>query len=1700
MPDEIVTIRIDFEANQRDMARVLAEIEGFTEAVDAANDSSDRFSRTTNRMNRTVRHADEPLAAMKKRYHDLEKSGKSLGRRMVDNNKLMMGFRRLARLLFFQLIALAAEFVITAATLASVNLLFKTGRIVAKGYNLTLGAVGAALATVAVAATSAVAAFKEFNAAAAAWQYKGANIYGSATGAAAAAMRGLYSDTNLATMGVVNLTQAYKSMSQQGRVTSAQTKALSGAMDFTARSQDQTKSFQAMANFVAILQKEGKVTGKASTAASGVSKEFAEAIKKSKGKDAKSIMASMATGKLAQQAGVSGEFGSIKGTLVAQFKQITVALAQDMADFGDRFLNDARRVLDGLFKNVRNMFARLAPEFTFFGKNKLFPAITTIGNALERFSVTLMRKYLPMLFGASQWFKRTSASFMKSFNQFKNSLEKFREGSRIITETFKGPLLAIFRIFGRNAEQLGYLAEDNEEQFIAWGSALERLIFAIGDWFAALKVAFTEALPVLTGIVNILTKLIDTMSGVIRGIGTFRLGGGEGFLGMGGRGEGPSGTVGGGLGPGIGSLVTLGLLFGGLKGSRTAYRIRRAGRGTVGDLMNPASKYAAAQTPRGILGGIPAIFSRKRYSRNAGNQRLTPAEVAANLAYQHTMVTQGRSHFDPFTTRPRPMTLVRGAEMMGTGKHAQAYARDDSAKIGFADLGAFRTHMGVIDQGLASPVAGGFLQSTIASQRLRADYEASDAAVRADPLWGRWSDKKRLQALTQGREDVSAKHMRMENLRRDLMFGGSGFKNIFGSAIVTAEGPGGSLSARREGLVQSLGRAITGRGMLREIKATEAYGTAMAQPRTGWQGLPNAIALAGMPVPSELQIAREKSFKEFLERDRTSGGRKFVDETGKLDDKRARAAARAFAMEQFKTRRRATFMGMGEAGQASLRKTFNPMMGMMGGMVLSTGVTNKIRDEEMRKAANNALGVGAMFGGRGMAVAAGLTLLKSTSTGKAMAGGALAGAAVGKTVSDMLTPMLGPAGPLAKSLIIGGSALVGGVVGFFKAQGNREKAARKTGRDIADRLSFLGVAAMLGTTVDPTTGRVIQSKEGPSYQRGFASTARRNKLLTDVFSQRSRRRQISDLRNAGLMTKAEYDSQLAYIEQIEGGGVGAGDASKTYASFIIELQKKSLGSQFGVRNMTARTAEDFFGKDQAGRPVRGGLFLPKTGLGRLEAEDIMFKRGNFVLRHLTRITGMTERQIMELASKMNVDLHDPTKSLTQLMGGLGLAMRKTVQEMRVAIRDLSLASLNVFDEAIAKRAEVQAFTASQNRLMGLGGSATMEDFRDYARLLITATDRYNPDDPFAILAAISDFAQGNLGLFGKMEPGLLKAFAGGGQGEAREAYQTQLSGIAGLATQQTLGGLAEKNLVLKDPNMALKLREKFGEIFGREDIERSDKSALLNFLSTGQLTDSKGQFRFDALRRLGKAGQALAQTLGLKGPGQSESIFATEPSKVYQIEGIVGFDQETKKIFTDISNAIGVAFDPKSEIWEKDAPQWWTQMKQFQWKAEGNTLKLVDMSPDTRTPRRGRVGDTPTSRALRGTMAAHARFNSLLTGRRSVTSSLRFDNLGSPSSDHAAGRAYDLVGQNLGQYQKLIAGAGGFAEFHGWGSSRHLHVVPPIGTTSSPRSTRLAGAAGTMNQNVTLNVYAAPGQSETAIAKQVVAALEAQQRAYRERT
>ena len=103
--------------------------------------------------------------------------------------------------------------------------------------------------------------------------------------------------------------------------------------------------------------------------------------------------------------------------------------------------------------------------------------------------------------------------------------------------------------------------------------------------------------------------------------------------------------------------------------------------------------------------------------------------------------------------------------------------------------------------------------------------------------------------------------------------------------------------------------------------------------------------------------------------------------------------------------------------------------------------------------------------------------------------------------------------------------------------------------------------------------------------------------------------------------------------------------------------------------------------------------------------------------------------------------------------------------------------------------------------------------------------------------------------------------------------------------------------------------------------------------------------------------------------------------------------------------------------------------------------------------RRGRKkqGDTASPRTRGAGIAlgmAHARLSAGLAGTQTVTSGLRFDNLGSPGSDHARGRALDVTGPGLNAYASRVRAGGGYAAFHGSGPDRHLHAVPGAGTVT----------------------------------------------------
>jgi hypothetical protein len=80
--------------------------------------------------------------------------------------------------------------------------------------------------------------------------------------------------------------------------------------------------------------------------------------------------------------------------------------------------------------------------------------------------------------------------------------------------------------------------------------------------------------------------------------------------------------------------------------------------------------------------------------------------------------------------------------------------------------------------------------------------------------------------------------------------------------------------------------------------------------------------------------------------------------------------------------------------------------------------------------------------------------------------------------------------------------------------------------------------------------------------------------------------------------------------------------------------------------------------------------------------------------------------------------------------------------------------------------------------------------------------------------------------------------------------------------------------------------------------------------------------------------------------------------------------------------------------------------------------------------------------------------------------------------------------------------SGGFAEFHGSGFDRHLHVVPgatPMGDTMTPAAVMVSGGGGGSSTAYNITINAAQGQDPNAIAAAVMAKIDDRDRNMKER-
>lgn len=520
-----------------------------------------------------------------------------------------------------------------------------------------------------------------------------------------------------------------------------------------------------------------------------------------------------------------------------------------------------------------------------------------------------------------------------------------------------------------------------------------------------------------------------------------------------------------------------------------------------------------------------------------------------------------------------------------------------------------------------------------------------------------------------------------------------------------------------------------------------------------------------------------------------------------------------------------------------------------------------------------------------------------------------------------------------------------------------------------------------------------------------------------------------------------------------------------------------------------------------------------TANAAMQAMDKASSVYDFNVNRLAMASGKTTDEITKLASEMGVNLYDASMTATDGLNQLGMQIPKTLDEMNAAMRKSALEGIDeVFNQAFDAEKGQEAINQAAEDLRSTQGALSDEQKRDFSRLVSEQAFALFPDDAFKAM----QFYQRNLTdpnspqfnnpdapLYGRSgeflnDPQIQKYNEGLGK-VFRDAQEQQARGSVLQAVESSTGGMrtADMDKLNKWISTATPAQLEWAAKGGLAQFEATQKEG------SAAAKDAE-KSKTDAFTAAA-TGQAILNALGIGGVGTSTDVNGEAATAEIDLSG------EAKAMYDAAQQGIKSGF-AQSPSWYRQAPPWYNR---------GITVNVsgsvpgvsVSAGPTGGAPPAvaglgglfsGVGGDTTTSR-LAATMAKHNHLNSAIAGKRSVISSLRDTGLGSLNSDHLTGNAYDLTGQNLGAYQKLVQDTGGFAEFHNDGG-RHLHVVPgtsvdmPAGDTATPMvagSTEpvYVGNGDTFN----LVVNGSPGQSVQALAREVEAVINKKTRSRKER-
>jgi hypothetical protein len=1575
-----------------------------------------------------------------------------------------------------------------SAALIGIHALFVAGKYLHKAYAWGMTAMAGAAASAAVALGTAAAAIREQQAAMYAFTKGGAGEFVSGTNQARNAMRTLQSDAQLAGIGVQGLNKAYAAMAKSMKSSQiAQSGAmLKKLMDFGSAGQDPAAAADKVGALIEALNNSKTSMAKVKEAAKALGPQMELALKKAKVTSKKQMKELIMSGELAKAGGVAGQFEAVNSTLIGQAKSFFTQIKGEFADFGQKFLGPAKESMQKIFRIVRRDLLRVADSLSEFGAGDYMNGLVSIFEKVSGFFVKLIREWLPKTDGffskMGNWWEKVT----RWFRITKENLKPFIEGAKAVEGIFMPILQALKSGFLDSFKSFSTNAVKSKETFTEIGKNLGGLITELFKLQQVFSDAFREALPFLSDVVKGITQVVQMMTGMLSRF---------------------SGLAGGPM-----AYMGLMILFRQMKGHKGGVLGKE---GVNPNVMNVHAKnvYVGGQAlggtkttppggpngpvPTGPRGPLPIGPGRGPLALGQGMRAIGPGGGSGgNLPVPYT---QGPVMYD---NQGRP--LRGGRRFMFDRRGPADYPNPDAKLVGRDSGGRFRRlipgagvagttgrvyeQVGYGPNGRSTYMGPG--QSPIAAIGSgQAISDASGATQRRVLLM-----QQRYQNLGPGVErDQAAAWLssRGHPLTPVGGFpgggGGAGFSSGAGGGTPPPAGGGGMPGTGGPGTAPP-GAGGAGPQYYSRPGFFSRASMAARQQAVGQLGNSNNLFQSKLTGRQWGGVDTKKGdgtvYRVTRKWDPVTGtyGTK---EVGQYDAQTGHFRTRGMGLGtklrySGMTSRAIRDSRLGSAILGNADKGITGINNSMGAK-MAVGMGMSMLSQHMAPEAQGAMALGGMVGQfnplAGLAVGLGGAALNSRTA----AGGAMTGAGAGAAIGTMIAPGIGTAVGAALGAITGAIA---GFVGGMRQRAKEAKAAMGSFLDGISIASFRGqqgaireqeaTAALGGKLEGPGALSVVAGKNAAKYSK--LQKMLQNGKFTGKYA-KSAKSEIGGgaLKGAlvgggaGALYGAAIGSAVPIIGTalgagiggaigLVGGGIFGGAVGGVKSLFTRGKRNKDLKKDYALfkkilddpdfKNIFSKDELKDLEKDKAAGLSKLGKEIPE----RAKAAELINTQQTNRMNILTKMTGKSGAELEVLAKKMGVNLYDSTLKMQDVVDQLGISATKTAQELKNMNIDSALKGISDgFDEAI-KRANAPKIYDERGRAVydvvkGGGDTASvleaLKTFQESAMSMSSdpITAFYEQQKQLGTLQNPGKLFQKN-GAWAKMDPS--KFFTP----EVTKALQVQASstekGFATTASDQLTAQLAGLGMMANSAQMTAIIqnmqgpqKERFLKDMQAGNINIKDPFANLTEqqgkdLYTKAGFKSKEKYMANQVNTLFGSYGVQNSTVDLSNINKDTNLVAdkmTNASKTFEA-AVNAFNSNMASYFTDSAGK----------------PEWWSK----------EAMKEI-MGNDTSTPRGGIVGDTTSSR-LSQTMARHNAINSSIPGRRTITSGYRTVALGSLNSDHVTGRALDLVGQNLGSYAVATRNAGGFAEFHGSGDSRHLHAVPgpgAIGDTLVPRSNQM---------------------------------------------